>query len=627
MSEFAVEKIKDTKLVIWDLDETFWEGTLSDEGGIKEISQNIEIVKALTDIGIVNSICSKNDRKNVEEILQNIGMGDYFVFNSINWESKGERVKTIISDMGLREQNVLFIDDNHLNIKEVEFFCPSIMTADPNILPVLYDAIKNNEIKKDFSHKRLKQYQILENKKKAKENFCSNNDFLKSCGIIVHIKDNCTEHIERIHELVLRSNQLNFTKLRSSIDDLQEDICNRENTSGTVWVSDRFGDYGMCGFFLVDKNNNLRHFLFSCRTIGMGVEQYVYDCIGRPNINIVGEVASSLDGEIPDWINSSSSYPKEENDCVVADEHSVLIKGPCDMMRIFNFINHNSVIDSEFTYVDVKSGIEIESHNHSMNIVQAYSLSQQDKEEIVGTIPFYPKDFFDTKLFEKRHKIVFLSTLHESHLAMYKHKTKEYFVVFGESEYPLTEPENYSKYIDGEVYNANCKFSMDFLRWFSDNYSFEGRISEEQLCNNIRYILEHIDKNTEMYLLLGSEIPYDGNKNPAYEGVDRINIRNNSALRSLEAEADNLHLIDFSDYIHSQDDFQDNINHFSMQIYYSLAKKITDIINEKNEMNISVVSSKRFDFIRIRSWILHFPFVDKMVRRMLLYVKRKRKMH
>ena len=107
MSEFAVEKIKDTKLVIWDLDETFWEGTLSDEGGIKEISENIEIVKVLTDIGIVNSICSKNDRKNVEEILQNIGMGDYFVFNSINWESKGERVKTIISDTGLREQHII----------------------------------------------------------------------------------------------------------------------------------------------------------------------------------------------------------------------------------------------------------------------------------------------------------------------------------------------------------------------------------------------------------------------------------------------------------------------------------------------------------------------------------------
>ena len=48
------------KLVIWDLDETFWKGTFS-EGNVEIPDRNRNLLALLTDIGIVNSICSKND--------------------------------------------------------------------------------------------------------------------------------------------------------------------------------------------------------------------------------------------------------------------------------------------------------------------------------------------------------------------------------------------------------------------------------------------------------------------------------------------------------------------------------------------------------------------------------------
>lgn len=48
------------KLIIWDLDETFWKGILS-EGPISPIKENLSLLQTLTDHGIVNSICSKND--------------------------------------------------------------------------------------------------------------------------------------------------------------------------------------------------------------------------------------------------------------------------------------------------------------------------------------------------------------------------------------------------------------------------------------------------------------------------------------------------------------------------------------------------------------------------------------
>ena len=56
--------ITKTKLVIWDLDETFWDGTLS-EGSIKFNPEHLQLVEDLTLKGIMNSICSKNDHSAV----------------------------------------------------------------------------------------------------------------------------------------------------------------------------------------------------------------------------------------------------------------------------------------------------------------------------------------------------------------------------------------------------------------------------------------------------------------------------------------------------------------------------------------------------------------------------------
>ena len=95
------------KLVIWDLDETFWEGTLS-EGEVR--NPNIELIKKLSDYGIINSISSKNDFEKAKEKLIEFGVWDLFVFPSINWNPKGEAIKQIIEDCQLRSPNVLFID-------------------------------------------------------------------------------------------------------------------------------------------------------------------------------------------------------------------------------------------------------------------------------------------------------------------------------------------------------------------------------------------------------------------------------------------------------------------------------------------------------------------------------------
>ncbi len=86
------------KLVIWDLDDTFWKGTIS-EGDVTIPNEHVELIKSLCDIGIMNSICSKNNREPTLKYLSDCGLSDYFVFPSIDWSPKGQRISKLISDM------------------------------------------------------------------------------------------------------------------------------------------------------------------------------------------------------------------------------------------------------------------------------------------------------------------------------------------------------------------------------------------------------------------------------------------------------------------------------------------------------------------------------------------------
>src|ERR1700757_2447310 len=117
-----MEKIK---LVIWDLDETFWKGTLSEEE-IEPIEDNIQLVKELTDRGIINSIVSKNDFEQAKNKLIELGIWDYFCFPAIEWSPKGMLIQRVIEQCQLRDINVLYLDDNHLNLEEAKFYNPNI---------------------------------------------------------------------------------------------------------------------------------------------------------------------------------------------------------------------------------------------------------------------------------------------------------------------------------------------------------------------------------------------------------------------------------------------------------------------------------------------------------------------
>lgn len=567
-----IEKIK---LVIWDLDDTFWEGTLS-EGDVQINPKNIVLVNNMLDAGVVCSICSKNDEQSTYEYLTGIGLRELFVFNSINWSPKGERVAQIVKEMNLRDANVLFIDDNIGNREEVQRRCPNMMVEDVDCLLQLYRYFENTP-KKDTARKRLAQYRLLETKNAFRATFGSNESFLRSCNIRVTFCRDCMAEFERIHELILRTNQLNFTKQRWTEAQLSEILQDEAVQAGYITVTDSYGDYGIVGFYAV-RENALLQFCFSCRTLNMGVEQYVYHHLGCPKLEIIGEVASDLSGGMPDWINVSSdtSSTVKQN----MDAGKILIKGPCDMQQIFTFIKEGKNILTEFVYVN-DMGVSIESAQHSWHIVQSQTVSQEELDQVIRELPFGDKDMYRTRLFDKDMDVVVYSLFTDPNLGIYEHKHSHVKVAFGEYTNDLTDETLWPQFIAGELFVANCQFTKMQLDYIRDNYRFLGRITPDEILANLIFIRERMNPAATLVLCLGSEIPFAGNTSKAYADRHLYHRELNGKVRKWATATENVEVIDVNEMIHGQDDYTNNINHFTRAVYYQISRKVASICSAR----------------------------------------------
>ena len=124
------------KAIVLDLDDTLWNGTLSEEGiDIIIANQKTTIgalyirfanfVKALADnLGIYVAVCSRNDSKMVSKAVDVIDEKIFPLKNSIdcivaNDNDKSSNIKEIAASLSILPKSIVFIDDNELIRDEV----------------------------------------------------------------------------------------------------------------------------------------------------------------------------------------------------------------------------------------------------------------------------------------------------------------------------------------------------------------------------------------------------------------------------------------------------------------------------------------------------------------------------
>lgn len=592
MSNYQEGQIENLKLVIWDLDETLWKGTI-DCGDIPEIPvSHIELIKALTDRGIVNSICSKNDKGQVKTILMEKGIWNLFVFPSIDWSAKGNRIKEMLTEMGLGAVNTLFIDDDYRNIQEAEFCVSGLITAYPTITERLLEEIKASDIKIDKTHKRLEQYKILEEKAEEKRTFGSAMDFLISCHIKLVIHTDCVSEETRIFELIHRSNKLNFTKVRSSEEELKSMLINPNYKCGTVWVFDRFGDYGLVGFYAL-RDGRAEHFLFSCRMIGMGIEQYVFQILGCPEITIVGEVLSELGSKAPfAWINVDDGEENNKRNANFITRKRIILIGGCDLEQTAFYLEQSGVkFDKRFNYVANK---RFECHpDSSFNLRATIEYSEEDRRYILNKCIFYDEDVFYESLFTGSYDVVIYSPLIDYANGFYESKTRKgTYAVYGNRDFPQISSYGF--------------MNREEQRAFKEEFRFLGGVTPQMLRDNLEWLINELPSDTKIMLLNAAEIDFPHPLEPE-RYISHIEM--NKVMYEVALNHSNVDIIDVAKMITTPSDYIDNIRHYSRNIYYQIAHEILG--NLKNYGAVDRGLELDISLLHIKGLIQHMIYRKK----------------
>lgn len=556
---------ENVRLVVWDLDECFWKGTLT-EGGIREyIQQNHELVIELARRGIMSSICSKNDFESVKTILVEKGIWDYFIFPSIDWSPKSPRIATMIETIGLRPPTVMFVDDNPSNLGEVKALIPDIQTENETF-PARMLASPLFKGKDDAGLSRLKQYKVLEKRNQdaiaAGPNIV---EFLRESNIQVKLEFNVEPHLNRVIELINRTNQLNFTKNRLPEEParakaaLLEILTSARMQCALVHVRDRYGDHGFCGVYIHDsEGRRLHHFAFSCRILGMGVERWLYQKLKRPRINVEGEVLANLqDPTVVDWITQVSDF-EEISDTKRNLFGRVVARGSCDLGAVIHYFTATTQ-NAVGEYHEFRNGGSYRI-DHSMFLRYAIEGIRPDALAAAERLG-YAKGDFETRLFDKvsaANEVALLSFSTDYIYELHRHRATGLMVPFS------VETETLPPFLADWG-----KSAREFLR---DEFDKIGVIQEAQFKDNLRLILKTIDRSVRVFVMHFVDIALPGPDGKIRNPHVRVP-QMNRWISEVATDFPNVDILKVGAMIESPSEVYDYF-HFDRKVYYRIYQEI-----------------------------------------------------
>ncbi|MAG47688.1 hypothetical protein CL617_03705 [archaeon] len=266
------------KLVVWDLDNTLWDGTVfyKDRDNVKLKPGTEATLKEITKRDIKNSICSKNYYEDADKMLERFGIKKYFDSAEINWGLKSDNIKKLMQKYNLTAKEICFVDDDAFQRAEVSSQIPGlniIEVKDP--LDILDLDFMKLDSETDADKNRVSLLKEQRDREQAEENRDGNyKDFLKNCGIKMTIRTVEEKDWERVVQLFNRTNELNVTGNRYEFDKLKKSYDDKEIEIFVAELNDKFGDYGLIAEVMVDTRTSeweIKDLTVSCRTMGRGI--------------------------------------------------------------------------------------------------------------------------------------------------------------------------------------------------------------------------------------------------------------------------------------------------------------------------------------------------------------------
>lgn len=281
----STEKPADkVKCVVWDLDNTIWDGTLIETdypSRLKLRNGVLDTIQELDRRGIIQSIASKNDMEMAWPVVEGLGISEYFLYPQIHWNAKSGSMENIARDLNIGIDTLALIDDSKYEREQVHSVWKQVRVYDVSELPELLNKNEFSVMVTEESKKRRIMYRAEEKRNQLKN---SGNDdtiaFLKKCNLQLEIFEPKSDtEITRCYELVVRTNQLNMSGKKYTREEFLDALQRPQHHNFAFSCRDDFGEYGIVGFgqYHVEKQTLVfTEFAMSCRVAGKFVESALF---------------------------------------------------------------------------------------------------------------------------------------------------------------------------------------------------------------------------------------------------------------------------------------------------------------------------------------------------------------
>lgn len=276
---YAASFLAKKKVVVCDLDNTLWDGVIG-EGAVSHFEERQTVLKELRRRGVLLSINSKNDPKNVHWSGAVLDAED-FVAPKINWSPKTANMAAIRDELNLKLKDFVFIDDRPDELERMRNAFPEILVlnaTDPatwryfaqwqKMLPATPE-----EDRTKLYHERVKREEFVNGLHGAAA-VEDQTSAIAALNISVKLEEPSRAGLKRAAELVNRTNQFNLCGNRTTVRELEEAVRMGHKVI-VVSAADKFGSMGVVGVMRADLKPDsveIPIFVLSCRAFGFGIE-------------------------------------------------------------------------------------------------------------------------------------------------------------------------------------------------------------------------------------------------------------------------------------------------------------------------------------------------------------------
>lgn len=290
------------KCIVLDCDNVLWKGVISEDGITNIKLGNYGVGKIYKDFqkyllylyrhGIILAVASKNDeidvmrmfREHDEMVLKEKNISCF----QVNWNNKVDNIKAIASFLNIGLDSIVFIDDSKYEINAVKNLLPEVLPIEFKPESV-YNALNciniNSYVDDKIIESRMATYKTNVKREILKKNSKNYEDYLEKLETEILISIAKDTELNRIAELTQRTNKCTNGK-RYNVNELNTKLKEREYLLYSVKVKDKFSDLGLVGAIGIE-NSTLDLFTLSCRALGRKVEEKMYKCIRKAQIDKV----------------------------------------------------------------------------------------------------------------------------------------------------------------------------------------------------------------------------------------------------------------------------------------------------------------------------------------------------